>query len=245
MYQRFILILFSVCFISCAKQTVHAPSNQEIESSQATKNWLQQNYGFVQNKQSTRLINRIKSRLADTLHRAALEQELNRINSIPAKNLPWQVHVLDAQERNAFSLGAGVIVITKGLFRSTGSEAELASVIAHEMAHQLLGHTKSALSNTRSDAPQASFSVEQEIEADSLGLKMLLVARYDPRHALTAMSMQHSQSIYRPFANSFAAIPPKWLRKRMANLKKELQEVKNFLPATQNTREFMRVQRKL
>lgn len=46
---------------------------------------------------------------------------------------------------NALSTGNGVIIINMGLFKHLENEAQLASVIAHEIAHQKLNHTENSI----------------------------------------------------------------------------------------------------
>src|SRR6202795_214182 len=50
-------------------------------------------------------------------------------------DLPWQFGVLDAPQLNAFAVPGGTIFITRGLVQRMRSEAELAGVLAHEIAH--------------------------------------------------------------------------------------------------------------
>jgi predicted Zn-dependent protease len=55
-------------------------------------------------------------------------------------DLPWQFGVLDAPQLNAFATPGGVIFVTRGLLERMRSEAELAGVLAHEIAHVLQKH---------------------------------------------------------------------------------------------------------
>ncbi len=49
----------------------------------------------------------------------------------------WNIHVTDESTLNSMRLGGGVILISMGLLKHLDSEAQLAYVIAHDMAHQL------------------------------------------------------------------------------------------------------------
>jgi predicted Zn-dependent protease len=60
-------------------------------------------------------------------------------------NLPWHFSVLDDHEFNAFATPGGYIFITKGLLQSMRNEAELAGVLAHEIAHVLRKHHLAAM----------------------------------------------------------------------------------------------------
>ncbi len=60
-------------------------------------------------------------------------------------DLPWTFAVLDHADINAFAAPGGYIVITKGLLLKLRSEAELAGVLAHEIAHIVRKHHLNAI----------------------------------------------------------------------------------------------------
>ena len=60
-------------------------------------------------------------------------------------DLPWQFGVLDAPQVNAFAVPGGTIFVTRGLLARMRSEAELAGVLAHEIAHVLQKHHLKAI----------------------------------------------------------------------------------------------------
>lgn len=49
--------------------------------------------------------------------------------------LPWSFGVIDSDEVNAFAAPGGYVLVTRGLYELTGSDAELAGVLAHEINH--------------------------------------------------------------------------------------------------------------
>ena len=55
-------------------------------------------------------------------------------------SLPWRFAVLEEDSINAFAAPGGYIFISKGLFMLFRNEAELAAVLAHEIAHVLAKH---------------------------------------------------------------------------------------------------------
>lgn len=61
----------------------------------------------------------------------------------------YYVAVLDADEINAMATPGGHILITRGLLKCTSNEEELASVIAHEIAHIQKQHSISAIKTSR------------------------------------------------------------------------------------------------
>jgi predicted Zn-dependent protease len=56
-------------------------------------------------------------------------------------NLPWEFHVVDDASVNAFAIPGGFIYVTRGLMGSINTEAELATVIGHEIAHVTNRHS--------------------------------------------------------------------------------------------------------
>jgi len=55
--------------------------------------------------------------------------------------LDWEFHVIDNDQAvNAFCLPGGKIFVYSGLLKAVGDEDELASVMAHEVAHALARH---------------------------------------------------------------------------------------------------------
>jgi len=60
-------------------------------------------------------------------------------------DLAWQFMVLEDTAVNAFAAPGGNIAITTGLLYSLNNEAELAGVLAHEIAHVVLYHHMNAL----------------------------------------------------------------------------------------------------
>lgn len=61
----------------------------------------------------------------------------------------WTVFILDSNEINAFATSGGHILITRGLLKCADSEDALASVIAHEVSHVVLGHSIKALETNK------------------------------------------------------------------------------------------------
>jgi len=56
------------------------------------------------------------------------------------KDVTWRFGVLDTEDINAFAAPGGYIFVTKGLYRRLNNEAELAGVLAHEIAHVTQKH---------------------------------------------------------------------------------------------------------
>jgi predicted Zn-dependent protease len=85
---------------------------------------------LVANPGMQRYVNRVGRWLAGQTERAGL---------------PWRFGVLEAPQLNAFATPGGHVFITRGLLEHMRSEAELAGVLAHEIAHVLRKHHLKAI----------------------------------------------------------------------------------------------------
>ena len=126
--------------------------------------------------------------------------------------VPFTIKVIDSDEVNAFALPGGFFFVNKGLILAADNEAELAGVMAHEIAHVAARHAMenqgkmqaiqygllgtilfgggiaSAIAQNAGGFAQLlsflQFSRGAETEADILGVQYLYASGYDP----TAMS---------------------------------------------------------
>jgi predicted Zn-dependent protease len=85
------------------------------------------------------------------------QQYVNQVGQWLAKqteraDLPWHFAVLDDAEFNAFAAPGGYIFITRGLLQSMRSEAELAGVLSHEIAHVVRKHHLLAIKSAANQA---------------------------------------------------------------------------------------------
>ena len=64
---------------------------------------------------------------------------LSQVSEVP--DMPYTFTVLNADNVNAFALPGGYIYITRGLLALADNEAEMASVLAHELGHVTARHT--------------------------------------------------------------------------------------------------------
>jgi predicted Zn-dependent protease len=128
---------------------------------------------------------------------------------------PYRVTMLNSPIVNAFALPSGDIFVTRGLLALADDTSEIAAVMAHEIGHitarhaaqraefekttalftkvnaQLLAQRQAQdEAEARSKLAIASFSRQQELEADQIGIKTIARAGYDPYAAarfLTAL----------------------------------------------------------
>jgi predicted Zn-dependent protease len=133
-----------------------------------------------------------------------LGQEIAATSERP--DLPWTFHVLDDPLVNAFAYPGGYIYVTRGILGHFNSEAELASVLGHEIGHVTARHSVERMSQqqlaqlglgiaavaSEDFRPYAGyaaaglqvlflkFSRDDERQADDLGLRYMTRDNYDP-----------------------------------------------------------------
>ena len=113
-----------------------------------------------------------------------------------------KVYVIRNLSANAISFLDGSIFINQGLFLNITNEAELAFIIAHELAHIKKQHALKEITRDKEVIKQEinvenkvgrmyrylSHSKENEYEADGFALNTIIQANYDPSKAIHALS---------------------------------------------------------
>lgn len=139
----------------------------------------------------------------------ALNDYVNLVGSVVAEQsprfteLPFRFAVLDTDDINAFAAPGGYVFVTRGALQMMDSEAELAGVLGHEVAHVDQKHVLeelrkgNMLQGAKSEADLNGFLLDQavgkltsvvftglgrddELEADSLGMLYASAAGYRP-----------------------------------------------------------------
>jgi hypothetical protein len=64
----------------------------------------------------------------------------------PGEKYPYEFHVADVGEINAFALPGGIVFVNRGTIEAAADEGELAGVLAHEISHVALRHGTSQAS---------------------------------------------------------------------------------------------------
>jgi predicted Zn-dependent protease len=137
---------------------------------------------------------------------ALIERTVERlVASSERPDLRYKVTILNSPAVNAFALPSGHLYATRGLLALANDSSELASVLAHEMAHVIARHAAiredqarqaaivsrvindvlsdpqmGALALAKSKIALASFSRAQEFEADGIGVGIAARAGFDP-----------------------------------------------------------------
>jgi len=184
---------------SCARNPVTGKSEislvsegQEIQMGQQAAQEVQQSIGFVEDPELQAYVAGIGKRMAAKSERP---------------NLPWEFHVVNDAAVNAFALPGGFIYVTRGLLAHINSEAELATVLGHEVGHVTAKHSVQQISKAQlatlglgigsivsSDIAQFAgiasqglgvlflkYGRDAENQADELGFRYALGLNYDVR----------------------------------------------------------------
>lgn len=200
-------------------------------------------------------------RQAKIIDEPVIAEYVNRIGQNLVRNsdakVPFTIKVIDSEDVNAFALPGGFFFVNSGLIMKAESEAELAGVMAHEIAHVAARHgtrqaTKGEIVNLASiplifmggwagyGVRQAasvlvpigflSFSRAFEAEADLLGLEYLYKTGYDPTAFVDFFEKIESLEKKKPgtMAKVFSTHP--LTDDRIKNAQKNIQEILKAKP---------------
>src|ERR1700733_5573569 len=170
-----------------------------------------------------------------------IAENVNRVGQNLVRNsdakVPFTIKVIDTEDVNAFALPGGFFFVNSGLILKADTEAELAGVMAHEIAHVAARHgTRQA---TRGQVAQLAtiplifmggwtgygirqaasvlipvgflqFSKAFESEADMLGLQYMYKTGYDPEAFVDFFEKIQSLEKKKPgtMAKVFSTHPP-------------------------------------
>ena len=188
-----------------------------------------------------------------------VNEYINRIGQNLVRNsdakVPFTIKVIDSDEINAFALPGGFFYVNSGLILAADEEAELAGVMAHEIAHVCARHAMRQM--TRANWAQIGtiplifvggglgygiyeasglalpltfmkFQRNFEAEADYLGLQYMYKTGYDPQAFISFFEKIQAKEKKKPgtIAKAFASHPQ--TPDRIAASQKEIETI---LPA--------------
>jgi predicted Zn-dependent protease len=206
-----------------------------------------------------------------------IAEYVNRVGQNLVRNsdakVPFTIKVLDSEEVNAFALPGGFFFVNSGLILKADNEAELAGVMAHEIAHVAARHgTRQATRGTiinyasiplifmggwtgyaiRQGAGLAiplgflTFSRGFEKEADYLGLQYLYKTGYDPTAFVDFFEKIQSMEKKKPGSISKVFSTHPMTDDRIGSAQTEIQKILKAKPEyVVNTSEFNDVKARL
>jgi predicted Zn-dependent protease len=190
-----------------------------------------------------------------------IAEYVNRVGQNLVRNsdakVPFTIKVIDSEEINAFALPGGFFFVNTGILLNADNEAEMAGVMAHEIAHVAARHgTRQATRGTLIQmatipaimmggwvgygiyeasglaVPLAylGFTRGFESEADMLGLQYMYHAGYDPTAFVDFFEKIQSLEKRKPGTMSklFSTHPP--TDDRIKNAQKNIQEILKAKP---------------
>ena len=195
--------------ITGEKQRVGMSVDEEIALGLQSRSEMAAQHGGLHRDPTARAdVLRVGNRLVN-----ALQQDLSRSGITD----PYQFdfHLLaDDQTINAFALPGGQVFITFALYSQLQTDGQLAGVLGHEVGHVISRHSAQRVAKmeltqglagaagvaggTRSTAQIAAmvgnlvnmkYGRSDELEADKWGIKLSVLAGYDPRAMLGVMDI--------------------------------------------------------
>lgn len=170
----------------------------------------------------------IEKELGGRIHDENLQNYINQVGQRIARvchrpDLSYYFTAVEGGGVNAIAVPGGYVFITRGLLDLFQSEAQLAAVLGHEVAHIVSRDTMAAISrqigatailaaavvgDAPSDVTRATtfinavltlqYSREDEKNADLAGLSYMIQAGYDPNGMVETMQILQELQTYRP-----------------------------------------------
>ncbi len=228
-------------FVSPAFADDKTKDPDEIGSRDVSKGKLPNLYSIDKEIALGRQMAQEVERQAKIVDDPIVSEYVNRIGQNLVRNsdakVPFTIKVIDSEEINAFALPGGFFFVNTGILLNADNEAEMAGVMAHEIAHVAARHgTRQA--STAQLANYASipliflggwagygirqamglavpmgflqFSKAFESEADMLGIEYMYKAGYDPASFVDFFEKVQSQEKRKPGTMSkvFSTHPP-------------------------------------
>jgi predicted Zn-dependent protease len=145
----FAVLLLSVLFYTCStvpitgrKQLDLIPDNEMLSMSfQQYDQFLKDNEEST-NQQEIALVKKVGGRIADAVEKYFAQKNLSQ----QLQGYKWEFHLIENKEANAWCMPGGKVVVYTGILPITKTEAGLAVVLGHEIAHAVAKHGNERMS---------------------------------------------------------------------------------------------------
>ena len=208
-------------------KNIDAIGNRNVGCNKGAGNWYSLDKQVAMGQQYSQQIEHSVKLISDPM----VTEYVNRLGQNLVRNsdskVPFTIKVIDTNEINAFALPGGFFYVNSGLILAADNEAELAGVMAHEIAHVAACHvareqTRSNIVNLASiplvfvpggwavyEATQVAmgigvpltfmkFSRNFESEADFLGMEYMYKTGYDPQSFISFFEKIEAQEKKKP-----------------------------------------------
>ena len=256
-------------------KNIDAIGNRNVGCNKGAGNWYSLEKQVAMGQQYSQQVEHGVKLISDPV----VTEYVNRIGQNLVRNsdsrVPFTIKVIDTDEINAFALPGGFFYVNSGLVLAADNEAELAGVMAHEIAHVAACHvareqTRSNIVNLASiplvfvpggwavyEATQVAmgigvpltfmkFSRNFETEADFLGMEYMYKTGYDPQSFISFFEKIEAQEKKKPGTLAKAFSSHPMTPDRVAHAQQEMATV---LPPRDeyvlNTSEFDQVKSRL
>jgi predicted Zn-dependent protease len=237
------------------KTDVEAVGNRNVGCKTGLGNWYGVEKQIAMGKQYAQQVESTVKLIQDPV----VTEYVNRVGQNLVRNsdaqVPFTIKVIDSDDINAFALPGGFFYVNSGLILAADEEAELAGVMAHEIAHVAACHA--ARENTRGNLMNMAsiplifvggaigyagyeaaglalpmtflhFSRGFEAEADYLGMQYMYKSGYDPQAFISFFEKVQAQEKKKPgtLAKAFSTHP-----QTPDRIAKSQEEIAQILPA--------------
>jgi len=236
------------------KSDVNAIGNRKM-GGRGLGDWYSVESEIRMGKQYAQMVESSSKMVADPV----VNEYVNRIGQNLVRNsdaqVPFTIKVIDSDDINAFALPGGFFYVNSGLILAADEEAELAGVMAHEIAHVAARHATRQMTRANWASigtiplifvgggigyaayeaaglalPMTFLTFQRgfEAEADYLGLQYMYKAGYDPNAFIAVFEKIQAQEKKRPgtLAKAFSTHP-----QTPDRIEKSQEEIRRILPA--------------
>jgi len=142
-------LLISLCLFACSKvplsgreQLNLVPESSLISTSTQQYQQFLESHQVIRNTSQGKEVKRVGQRIAQAVEEYFTRQHRQEV----LKDYHWEFNLVASSEANAWAMPGGKVVVYKGILPITRTDAGLAAVIGHEVAHVVAKHGNERMS---------------------------------------------------------------------------------------------------